>query len=47
VRASAESIYSNLVDDKAFKGMINGFGSILDVAGKATDTMGGFGGMLT
>ena len=46
VRAASETIYKNLVDDKAFKGMINGFGSVLDIVGAATTSMGGFKGAL-
>ena len=48
VRTASETIYKNLLDDKFFKGLTNGFGSILDLIGSLTNSLGGFKGtMLT
>ena len=46
VKAASETIYKNLLDDKFFKGLTNGFGSILDVIGEMTNQLGGFRGSL-
>ncbi len=46
VQAAAETIYSNLLDDKVFKGLTNGFGTVLDIVGSVTDSLGGFGGTM-
>ena len=46
VQAAAETIYSNLLDDKFFKGLTNGFGSVLDVIGEMTNSLGGFKGSM-
>ena len=48
VKAASEQIYSNLLDDKFFKGLTNGFGTVLEVVGALTDSLGGMKGtMLT
>ena len=46
VKAASETIYKNLLDDKVFKGLTNGFGSVLDIIGSLTDSLGGFGGTM-
>lgn len=47
VRAASETIYKNLLDDKVFKGLTNGFGGVLDIIGSITNSLGGFGGTMT
>ena len=48
VKAASETIYKNLLDDKFFKGLTNGFGTVLDVIGEMTNQLGGFrGGIAT
>lgn len=48
VKAASETIYKNLLNDQFFKGLTNGFGSVLDMVGSLTNSLGGFKGtMLT
>lgn len=44
VRAASETIYSNLLDDKAIKGLVNTWASILNGVGGLTNNLGGFTG---
>ena len=46
VKAASETIYKNLLDDKFFKGLTNGFGYVLDVVGEMTNSLGGFRGSM-
>lgn len=46
VRASAEAIYQDLLDDKFFIAMNNGFAGILDIIDKTIDSLGGLKGVL-
>jgi hypothetical protein len=46
VTASLETIYSQLLDDKFFIGLNNGFASLLDSVGAFIDGLGGIKGLI-
>ena len=46
VRAASETIYKNLLNDDFFKGLTNGFGTVLDGIGALTNGLGGFKGTM-
>ena len=46
VRAASETIYKNLLNDDFFKGLTNGFGTVLDGIGAITNGLGGFKGTM-
>jgi hypothetical protein len=47
VKASAETIYGNLLKDDFFIDMFDGFADFLGLLDKAIDSMGGMKGLLT
>ncbi len=47
VKASAETIYSNLINDEFFIDLTNGFAGLLDGIGKMTELMGGLPGVIS
>lgn len=47
VTASMETIYSNLLNDKFFISLTNGFSGVLNIVDKLTDTLGGLPGILS
>jgi len=44
VRAATETLYSNLLDDKTIKGIVNTWADALNMVGGVTNNLGGFGG---
>jgi hypothetical protein len=46
VRASAEKLFSNLINDEFFIDLANGAGKLLDIIDKTVDGLGGVKGLL-